>query len=191
MNKQGKRNKTCKRHSLEIDDWGKFRRVLREWNKLTQTKILHGKYTFHLNALPVQFGCLRDNEDAFPRSELNAAMRDLYEIIWAEGGFRFTRGGTSREILTYRYHCFQDAMRTQRYKPSVEPGKRRDRIRMDGFPCESNLTMNPRLSTRTLTLSICHKRHASYQDIHVPKIVREMINKRLSTETQSEVFREV
>jgi hypothetical protein len=37
INKQGKRNKTCKRHSkkrpLEVDDWENFILVLRNWNK--------------------------------------------------------------------------------------------------------------------------------------------------------------
>ncbi|KAJ5575791.1 hypothetical protein N7535_002717 [Penicillium sp. DV-2018c] len=187
INKQGKRNATCKRHSkkrsLEIDDWENFIRVLRDWNKLDQTEILDGKYTFHLDALPVQFGRLRDDEDAFPRSELNAAMRDLNEIIWTDGAFRFTRRGTGGEGLTYRYHCSQDAMHVQKPKLRGKSDMRRDRTHMDRFPCESRLTMTPCLSSRALSLSIRHKWHAPYVDTQVPKVVEEMIIERASSKT--------
>ena len=41
LNKKGKRNRTCKRHSrkraLELDDWDSFTRVLRNWNKSAST----------------------------------------------------------------------------------------------------------------------------------------------------------
>ncbi|KAN0087138.1 hypothetical protein V8E54_000826 [Elaphomyces granulatus] len=35
------------------------------------------------------------NNDTFPRSEVNAAMRDLIEIIWKEGGYRFRHTATN------------------------------------------------------------------------------------------------
>jgi sarcosine oxidase delta subunit len=42
INKQGKQNKTCRRHSkkrsLEFDDWEEFIMLLRDWNNPVSTK---------------------------------------------------------------------------------------------------------------------------------------------------------
>jgi hypothetical protein len=104
----------------------------------------------------VNFGSLRVLEnandrddvdrDAFPRSEVNAAMRDLSEIIWKEGGFRYTHPGTNFQSYTYKYHCFQDLMHAKSYQSTVEEVKQRDGRRMARFPCQSKLNKRPCLS---------------------------------------------
>ncbi|KAL1974870.1 hypothetical protein VTN31DRAFT_5074 [Thermomyces dupontii] len=57
LNNQGKRNKTCKRHSkkrpLQIDDWDEFIKLIRKWNRPDQHETLNASYTFSLDALPV------------------------------------------------------------------------------------------------------------------------------------------
>ncbi|KAJ5551021.1 hypothetical protein N7461_005719 [Penicillium sp. DV-2018c] len=192
---QGKRNKTCIRHSkkrsLEVDDWANFNQVLRNWNKPDQTEILDGKYIFDLDALPVEFGPLRVQENESLRERLNAAMRKLTEIIWTEGKFRFTHTSTNGAGSSYIYHCSQDVMSIKKYESPVEPGKRRDGGGRTRFPCESKLIIGPCLQNRTLSLSIHHKWHEFYDDIRVPPTVQEMIDARVSSKTPSEILHDV
>lgn len=49
-----------------------------------------------------------NNIEAFPSSEMNVAVRDLTDIIWKEGGFRYKHTGTNFQSSTYGYHCSQD-----------------------------------------------------------------------------------
>ncbi|KAJ5142546.1 uncharacterized protein N7515_001333 [Penicillium bovifimosum] len=195
VNKQGKRNKTCQRHSkkrpLEVDDWENFIQVLRNWNEPNQSEILDGTYTFALDALPVNFRSLRVQENAFPRSELNTTMRDLIDIIRDEGGFRFTHLATNGAGSSYTYRCCQDVMSIKKYESTLEPEKRRDGKRMDRVPCESRLRIGPCLQSRTLSLSIHYRWHTPYEDNHVPPIVLELINERGSSKTSSEILRDI
>jgi hypothetical protein len=113
----------------------------------------------------------------FPRSEINAAMRDLSEIIWKEGGFRFTHTGTNLESFTYKYHCSQDVMHAKSHQSTVEAEKQRDGRRMARFPCNSKLNMRPCLQNRTLSLSIHHEWHILYEDIQLSPMVQELITR--------------
>jgi hypothetical protein len=142
-----------------------------------------------LDALPVNFGSqlvpwiTKDDGkdidcDAFPRSEMNAAMQVLSVIIWKEGEFRFRHTGTNFQNFTYKYHCSQDLMHTKSYQSMVEEEKQRDGRRMARFPCESKLNIRPCLQNRTLSLSIHHKWHIPYEDIELSPIVQELIKSR-------------
>ncbi|KAJ5131039.1 uncharacterized protein N7515_007078 [Penicillium bovifimosum] len=185
VNKQGKRNKTCKRHSkkrpLEIDDWENFIQVIRNWNKPNHSEILDGTYTFALDALPLDFRSLPVQKNAFLRSELNTAMRISLTLFGTKENF-----GSS-----FSYRCSQDMMSVKKYDPPVEPEKRRDGKRMERFPCESRLCMTHCLQSRTLTLSIRHKWHMPYVDIEVPQTVQDLIYERGSSKTSSEILRDV
>lgn len=162
--------------------------------------MLNGSFMFNLDALPVKFGPLRVivNENnpenvthTILKSELNVAMRDLNEIIWREGGFRFKHASTNSQALVYTYHCSQDLARAKPYQPEVEPEKRREGKRMERFQCQSKLTMRVCVVTRTLFLTIRHMWHPPYEDIQVPQEVRDLISCRAPTSNVSEILREI
>jgi MULE transposase domain len=157
---------------------------------------------FDLDTLPVNFGSVRlqgssrngessVNTDAFPRSEINAAMRDLNEVIWREGGFRFKHTATHGDSLTYQYRCSQDQAHAKcdQFKREVE--KRRDGRRMTRFSCKSKLNMRPDFQNRTLSISIHHEWHSPYEDVELSPEVREFIHLGVSTKTPSEIYREI
>ena len=120
---------------------------------------------------------------------MNAVMRDLSEIIWKQGGFRFKHAGTTPQSLTYKYNCSQDMAHTQSPQSTAE--KQRDGRRMARFPCQSKLNIRPCLQSRTLSLSIHHKWHPPYQDIQIAPNVQELIHLRVSNKTPSEIYREI
>lgn len=162
--------------------------------------MLNGSFMFNLDALPVKFGPLRVivNEDnpekvshTILKSELNVAMRDLNEIIWRKGGFRFKHVSTNSQALVYTYHCSQDLARAKPYQSEVEPEKRREGKRMERFPCQSKLTMRVCVVTRTLFLTIRHMWHPPYEEVQVPPEVRDLISSRASTNNVSEILREI
>ena len=62
-------------------------------------------------------------------------MRDLIEVIWKEGGFRFRHTATNGENCTYQYRCSQDMMHAKIYQSTAEGEKQRDGRRMTRFPC--------------------------------------------------------
>jgi hypothetical protein len=98
---------------------------------------------------------------------MNAAMRDLTDFVWKQGGFRFTHTGTNFQSCTYQYHCSQDLMHVKSYRSIVEVEKQRDGRRMTRFPCQSKLNLRPCLQNRTLSLSVHHIWHMSYEDIEL------------------------
>lgn len=57
---------------------------------------------------------------------MNVAMRDLTEIIWREGGFRFKHTGTNFQSCTYGYNCSQDLVHARSHQQIVELDKQRD-----------------------------------------------------------------
>lgn len=154
-----------------------------------------------MDALPINFSLLRvqdmnghaknTDSDAFPRIEINAAMRDLSKIIWKEGGFRFTHTGTNLESFTYKYHCSQDLMHAKNQPCTTEVGRQRDGRRMARFSCKSKLNIRPCLQNRTVSLSIHHEWHRPYENILLSPVVQELIQSRVSTKTPSEIYREI
>jgi hypothetical protein len=127
----------------------------------------------------------------FPKPQLNATMQQLAKIIWEEGGFRFKYRGTNFQSLTYVYHCSQDLKHAKNHNSTMAIEKQRDGQRMKRFLCQSRLNMRPCLQTRTLFLSIYHEWHTPYEGIELSPIVQELINSRVSTQTPSEIFREI
>ena len=168
-----------------------------------QHETLNASYTFSLDALPVRFGSYRIFENAVDsgsgsvgskdsqRSQLNAAMADLAEIIWKEGGFRFRHTATTHKTLTFSYNCSQDAKFVDKYESKVAPEKRRDASRMLRFPCQSKLSMRPCFENRTLSLSIRHEWHEPYQSIRLSPEALALITSMVSTKTPAEIYREI
>ena len=117
-------------------------------------------------------------------------MRELSDIIWKAGGFRFKHTGTNQNFA-YTYHCSQDLMHARSYQSAVEAEKQRDGRSMARFPCKSKLNMRPCLQDRTLSLSIHHEWHTPYEDIELPPMVQGLINSRVSSKTPSEIYREL
>ena len=153
-----------------------------------------------MDALPVNFGSLNIPENArgdgnnsamFPKLEVNAAMRDLSEIIWKEGGFRFRHTATNSRNLTYQYHCSQDQAHAKAHQSMVETEKQRDGRRMVRFPCKSKLNMRPCFQDRTLSLSINHEWHIPYENIEMSSAIQDLINSRVATKTPAEICREI
>ncbi|KAJ5582182.1 ATP-dependent DNA helicase PIF1 [Penicillium sp. DV-2018c] len=162
--------------------------------------MLERSFTFHLDALPVNFEPFRtvgqgnndsDEVDASPRSRINEAAAALRDIIWEEGGFRFRHKGTNFKTNLYCYNCSQDEAHVPKYEPTVAEAKQRDRQRMERFSCGSKLSFRPCFQERTLSLSICHKWHTPYEDIRISSGVRKLIEARVSTKTPSEIWREI
>ena len=162
---------------------------------------MDASYMFNLDNLPVKFGDLRrrpnESSEGNPDSEssliatLNVLLGDLTEIIWKEGGFRYRHKGTTVQSLTFTYRCCQDRAHAANYQSTVDHQWRRDGRRMTRFDCQSKLVMRPCFHTRTLTVIIHHKWHAPYEDVHVPPMVRELIDEMVSTKTPSEIYREI
>ena len=117
-------------------------------------------------------------------------MRELSDIIWKAGGFRFKHTGTNQNFA-YTYHCSQDLMHARSYQSAVEAEKQRDGRSMARFPCKSKLNMRPCLQDRTLSLSIHHEWHTPYEDIELPPMVQGLIISRVSSRTPSEIYREL
>ena len=118
-------------------------------------------------------------------------MRDLIEVIWKEGGFRFRHTATNGENCTYQYRCSQDMMHAKIYQSTAEGEKQRDGRRMTRFPCQSKLNIRPLLRDRTLSISIHHEWHAPYDNIELSPMVQELIESRVSTKTPSEIYRDI
>lgn len=154
-----------------------------------QTKSLDTKLSFDLDQLPVSFGrTLRTEDGEFTRGPLNKAMRQLSDIIWKEGGFRFFHWKTRTDPdLVYKYHCSQDESREQKSKSE---GKH-DVSRMQRFQCQSKLRMRPCLESRTMGLTMFHQHHHSYVNISLSDEVLDFIRARVTSSTASEVYRDL
>jgi hypothetical protein len=114
-------------------------------------------------------------------------MKQLQDIIWHEGEFRFRQKGTKMDKLTYRYHCCQDSVREKEMTDKVE--RKRDGRRMQRFPCKSKLTMRVSLQDRALSLCMYHVYHRPYQDLQLSPAVIEFIDTRVMNWTPSELYR--
>ncbi len=126
--------------------------------------------------------------DITDREPLNQAMRDLVDIIWKAGGYRFKHEKTTKDSgLLYTYYCCQDSSREEK---SVTEGKR-DVRRAERFQCESKLKLRPSLEGRQLTVILHHLPHSQYVDIHLTPAVLEFINARVETRTPSEIYQDL
>jgi hypothetical protein len=153
-------------------------------------------YNFDLDKLPVSFGSkslksesLRMKRGEENRASLDGAMRDLVDIIWKEGGFRFFYKDTKEENLTYRYYCSQDSDRA--LKNSRKSKGIRDGRQMARFSCKSSLTIRPSPNDRTLYVSLRHIYHEPYVNIELSASVREFIDERIPISTPSDIYRDL
>lgn len=123
--------------------------------------------------------------DILDREPLSQAMRDLLDIIWKAGGYRFKHRRTKKDSgLAYQYYCCQDSSKEEE---SVAEGKR-DTRQAERFQCESKLVLRPSLEDRTLSISLHHLYHIPYVDIHLSPAALEFINTRVSAHTPSEIY---
>ena len=143
--------------------------------------------TFNLDQLPVSFGtkfARLDNGSTAP-APMNWAMKEMLDIIWRQGGFRFVHNDTTAN-LSYRYYCSQDKVREQK---SLQ--KHRDVQRMRRFDCKSKLVMCPNLENRTMSLHMYHEHHEEYFDKHLSAAVLGFIRERIESLPPAEIFRDL
>lgn len=154
-----------------------------------QMQPLDIKLIFDLDQLPVSFGrTLRTDDGGSTREPINEAMRQLTEIVWKEGGFRFYHRKTKTDSgLMYEYYCSQDQDREMK---SQSEGKH-DVQRMQRFQCQSKLWMRPCLESRAMGLTMFHQHHDSYVNKSLSDEVLEFIQARMTASTASEIYRDL
>lgn len=214
VNSMGNRKKLCFRHGKNrdpadtFDIWESFIRDLVIWSQSVSLR-RHFHHEFHpdvcmcskdsntierdllfsLDDLPVSFGgrLLATSDEQVDREGLNQAVKNLVNIIWQQGKFRFILHTVkARRVMQYAYICSQDRDHEQKTR-SI--GKR-DVGRMERFSCKSNLSLWPDLGARTLRLVLRHHRHEIYQNVQSPSEVAEFVAARSSL-TASEIYREL
>ena len=138
--------------------------------------------------MPVTFGSKLPRSDAgqINREPLNRAIKELSDIVWKEGGFRFHHFSTNL-ALRFEYHCCQD----QAHERELDGSRIRDVPKMTRFPCQSSLIMQPRLDDRVLTLELYHLYHQPYSDRQLSSEVIDFIDARKATSTPAEIFRDL
>ncbi|KAN0075124.1 hypothetical protein V8E54_007735, partial [Elaphomyces granulatus] len=183
--------KLCgKKRNLDaiFDDWDDFEAQLRAWNCPTQSESLELNCTFNLDRVPVNFTSElpRREDGSYDRTPLNNAVGQLAKIIWEVGGFRFKLRRTHWDRLKFIYVCCQD---NSHAVDSVAKGKQ-DHPRMERFECHSQLVFKPSLAQRTLEITMCHRHHTSYVDLHLSSDVVAFIQERTASSTPAEIYRE-
>jgi hypothetical protein len=142
--------------------------------------------TFDIDNLPVRFGSL-SGDGTVDRARMNNAIRELAEIIWKKGGFRFCHRGTNWASHTWTYFCSQDENRATK---SVSQGKI-DAPRMNRFSCNSRLTIRPSLGDRTLAIKLRHMYHMPYTHRQLSPEVVEFVQARVAVSTSAEIYRDL
>lgn len=142
-----------------------------------------------MDGVPVNFASeLPKREDgSYDRTPLNNAVGQLAKIIWEVGGFRFKLRRTHWDRLKFIYVCCQDNCHAV---DSVAKGKQ-DHPRMERFECHSQLVFKPSLTQRTLEITMCHRHHTSYVDLHLSSDVVAFIQERTASSTPAEIYREL
>ena len=143
--------------------------------------------SFNLDQLPVSFGTklARLDGGSTAPAPIDSAMKEMLDIIWRQGGFRFVHRDTTAG-LSYRYYCSQDKAREQKSRQ-----KHRDVQRMRRFDCKSKLVMCPNLENRTMSLHMYHKHHGEYFDKHFSAAVLDFIRERIESLPPAEIFRDL
>jgi hypothetical protein len=118
---------------------------------------------------------------------MNNAIRQLAEIIWKKGGFRFWHRRTNWIDRAYIYFCTQDEDNAQE---SVAQGVR-DTPRIIRFQCNSRLTFRPSLVDRTLNVNLQHTYYTPYSDRQLSPEVVEFIQARIAVATPAEIYRDI
>lgn len=111
----------------------------------------------------------------------------LLDSVWEAGGFRFAKTQSSSNQSNnsvYLYcHCCQDS---DVFEKPESLGKI-DRLRMQRFPCKSNLRMKIALDFRSLSLELDHTYHPPYFKKNLSTEVLNFINENIAS-TPSEIF---
>ena len=139
-----------------------------------------------MDNLPVGFASLGD-EGTIDRAATVNAIRQLAEIVWKKGGFRFWHRRTNWEKREFIYFCSQDAQRTRK---SVSRGQR-DTPRMERFSCHSRLVFRPSLAQRTLTVNLQHTHHTPFADHQLSEAALEFIRSQTAVSTPAEIYRDL
>ena len=146
---------------------------------------------FDMDQLPVSFGAsLESASNGTPdRRPLNEAVRNLVDLIWQAGGFRFRHRGSSTKngAHTIKYYCCQNE---QVWKGSKRNGKR-DVEQMDRFKCGGKMTIRPSIEARTLNLTIAHSHHKAYAKIQLDGEIQAYIDERITNSTPSRIYHDV
>ncbi|KAN0069280.1 hypothetical protein V8E54_012295 [Elaphomyces granulatus] len=199
VNKSGKRKKLCRRHSTNLkrkldklfDDWQTFETQIRSWSRPGQTQPLEIDCIFNLDNLPISFSSnlLTKEDGKLDRSSLNHAIKQIVELIWESGGFRFRHQWThwNSDPPLFGYVCSQDVDRAQ---ASISKGKR-DASRMERYLCKSKLTLKPSSNDRTLAISLRHTYHAPYDNRQLSSDVLEFVKERCAHSTPADVYRDL
>lgn len=119
------------------------------------------------------------------------ALRDLTDVIWKEGGFRFELHEIRSRCLTHHYLCPRELKIVKARESAMEAGKPQESQSMTQCHCEGRLTIKPCLLDRTILLSIRHKRHTPCEDNQTPSTVQESTYSHESNETASENREEI
>ena len=134
---------------------------------------------------------LAKGDDGKPdRRPLNNAIRDLVELIWEEGGFRFWHRRTSTSngsTFSYYYYCSQNGEKSRKSKGE---GMRLVPT-MNRFKCDGELLLKPHLNGRILRLKMVHSYHTPYVNIELNPAIQNFIDARIADSTPSTIARDL
>ncbi len=154
-----------------------------------QTRRLDLSYTFDIDQLPFSFGHSLETTDegAINYRPLNHVMNILTYCIRDAGKHRFRKirhFKKSEYKYYYTYVCCQDKNKAAQ---TVSRGKR-DRRRMERYPCKSNLDLKLDLLARRLHVKLQHNYHPEYNDIRLSPEALEYVNTHCADHTPAEIF---
>ena len=93
----------------------------------------------------------------------------------------------SEQKYYYFYVCCQDKVKAVQ---TVSRGKR-DRRRMERYPCQSNLDLKLDLLARRLHVVLQHNYHPEYNDIRLSPQALEYVNTHCADHTPAEIFNNI
>ncbi|KAI0994016.1 hypothetical protein K3495_g14167 [Podosphaera aphanis] len=140
-----------------------------------------------MDELPVSFGPQpeRSTDGTFEKADLDRAMKILLEIVWHHGGFRYRKRYTNAKYLRYSFYCAQDI---DKFGHEISTEITRDRSQMERFARGGKLSLLPSFRDRKLSLSLCHKYHVPYEDIHLSDEIRDIIESECLTKSPSQIY---
>ncbi|KAI0998225.1 hypothetical protein K3495_g9970 [Podosphaera aphanis] len=140
-----------------------------------------------MDELPVSFGPQpeRSTDGTFEKADLDRAMEILLEIVWQNDGFRYRKKYTNAKYLRYSFYCAQDI---DKFGHEISTEIIRDRSQRERFACGGKLSLLPSFRDRKLSLSLCHKYHVPYEDIHLSDEIKDIIESECPTKSPSQIY---
>ena len=132
----------------------------------------------------------KGNDGKPDRRPLNNAIRDLVELIWEKGGFRFWHRRTNTNnsnAFNYYYYCSQNQQKSQKSKGE---GMRLVPT-MNRFKCDGEMVLKPFLNSRVLRLKMVHSYHTPYINIELNPAIQNFIDARIADSTPSIIARDL